>query len=259
MPRTLPRITSTSALFLDFDGTLTELAPRPDLVRLTPELVSTLTALEAALGGALAVVSGRRVRDLDHFLAPFRPALAAEHGAQLRFADGREQRTEQPDLAGVIEAARRLAEAHPELLVEEKSSSVALHYRAAPWLGGLCFDTLEGAAKTRPGMQLLHGKFVLEVKPAGVDKGRAIAALMASEPFAGRRPVFAGDDVTDEAGFAWVQAAGGIAVKVGEGPTLALQVCDTPAQVREWLRSAVAELGGQRGGGQRAAGREDRR
>jgi trehalose 6-phosphate phosphatase len=242
---TLPPIADRHALFLDFDGTLAELAPTPDSVRVAPELIPTLAALSATLDGALAVVSGRRIADLDHFLSPLRPALAAEHGAQLRFADGHEQRAEPPDLAEVLDAARRLAAVHEGLLVEQKSAAVALHYRAAPHLGELCHDTLDSAVAARPGLQLLHGKFVLEVKPAGIDKGSAIARLMASAPFAGRQPVFAGDDVTDEAGFAWVQAAGGVAIKVGEGPTLALHACESPAQVREWLQSAVARLGSQ--------------
>jgi trehalose 6-phosphate phosphatase len=235
----LPRISQDTALFLDFDGTLTELAPRPDAVQIAPDLVATLAALATRLEGALAIVTGRPLHEIDAFLAPLRPSLAAEHGAVLRFPDGHGEAAPRPDLAAVVQAARALADAHPELLVEEKSAAMALHYRAAPQLGPLCLETLERVLAGRSGLQLLHGKRVIEVKPAGVDKGRAIAALMARSPFLGRRPLFVGDDVTDEAGFASVQAMGGDTVKVAEGATIAEHRCESPAQVRAWLRTAA--------------------
>ncbi|MCL4182567.1 MAG: trehalose-phosphatase [Burkholderiaceae bacterium] len=232
---TLPPIHAATALFLDFDGTLAEIAPRPDAVRTAPELATILGALNTRLGGALAIVSGRPVVDLDHFLAPLRPALAAEHGAVLRFADGSMQRCEPPDLREAVLAARTLAARHEGLVLEEKSAAVALHYRGAPRLAGLCHDTFAAVVARHSGLDLLHGKCLVEIKPAGVNKGGAIAALMAREPFAERQPIFAGDDVTDEAGFARVQAMGGYGIKVGDGATLAMHTCESPEALRRWL------------------------
>lgn len=236
----LPPIRESSALFLDFDGTLAELAPTPDAVRTAPGLVDSLAALCASLDGALAIVSGRPVADLDRFLAPLRPALAAEHGAVLRLPDGRIKCAQAPDLRKPVQAGSALARKHPELVLERKTTSVALHYRGAPQLAQSCIDAMAATVEHRPELELLHGKCLVEVRLAGVDKGRAIAALMANEPFRGRQPIFAGDDVTDEAGFAFVQAAGGVAIKVGDGATLARHACESPEALRGWLASAAA-------------------
>lgn len=238
----LPSLSDTDALFLDFDGTLAELAPTPDAVRTADGLVDSLAALAATLGGALAIVSGRPVEDLDRFLAPLRPALAAEHGAVLRQADGRLLCAQPLDLRAVVRAASALAEAHAGVALERKTTSVALHYRAAPRHAQRCIDAMSAAIAGRAELELLHGKCVVEVRRAGIDKGRAIAALMASAPFAGRRPVFAGDDVTDEAGFAFVQGAGGVAIKVGDGDTQARHLCGSPQALRAWLAASAALL-----------------
>lgn len=236
--RALPSIHESSALFLDFDGTLAEIAPTPDAVRTAPGLVDNLAALSGALGGALAIVSGRSVADLDRLLAPLRPALAAEHGAVVRLADGRLQCSEAPDLGEALRAATQLAHAHPRLFLERKTRSVALHFRGAPELAQTCAQALAAAIEDRPELELLHGKCLVEVRRAGVDKGRAIAALMASAPFSGRQPFFAGDDVTDEAGFAFVQASDGVAIKVGDGETIARHGCESPEALRNWLASS---------------------
>ena len=233
----LPPLTTAHALFLDFDGTLTELAPRPDAVRVASGLAPTLSALQALLGGALAIVTGRTEADIDGFLAPLRLPLASEHGAQYRLADGSHTTAQAPDLGPALQAARDLAAQHPGLLVEAKRTSMALHYRQARHLEALCRDTLERALHGIDGVELLRGKCVLEVKPRGVHKGQAIVDFMAQPPFAGRTPVFVGDDVTDEAGFAAVQALGGWGIKVGEGPTVARHRCMTPAALRGWLSS----------------------
>lgn len=235
----VPMILASSALFLDFDGTLVELAPTPDAVQVDPGLPTVLAALSARLGGALAIVSGRRIDDLDRFLAPFKPVLAAEHGAILRLADRRLVRARAVDLRSVVEVAAALARAHPGLALEAKSATVALHYRAAPQLEQLCLDTMTAAIERRPELELLRGKCVVEARPLGIDKGRAITALMAQPPFAGRRPIFAGDDTTDEPGFDVVQAAGGLAIKVGRGATRASRVCDSPQALRAWLAAAL--------------------
>ncbi|WP_298214024.1 trehalose-phosphatase [Acidovorax sp.] len=234
----LPTLTTANALFLDFDGTLTELAPRPEAVRVASGLVPTLLALHTHLGGALAIVTGRPESDIDGFLAPLRLPLASEHGAQYRLSDTSLPATPPPDLSHVLAAVNGLAMQHPELLIETKRASIALHYRQAQHLQALCLETIERAMQGMDGVELLRGKCVFEVKPRGVHKGQAIKDFMTQPPFAGRIPVFVGDDVTDEAGFAAVLALGGWGIKVGEGPTLAQHRCMTPAALRGWLSAA---------------------
>ena len=238
----MPAITRRTALFLDFDGTLADLAPQPELVVVPHDLVALLDELTGQLGGALAIVSGRKMADLDGFLAPLRPPTAAEHGANQRLPNGELLQKASPRLHDVIRIAQALAGEHAGLRVEVKSAAVALHYRHAPELEMLCLNTLAEAIKLTPGVELMQGKFVLEVKPAGVSKGSAMEDFMGITPFAGRVPVFAGDDTTDEAGFAAVQAMGGAGIKVGEGPSLAHHRCASTALLRQWLRDSLDSL-----------------
>lgn len=233
----LPRITSRSALFLDFDGTLAELAPQPEAVQVAAGLITTLRQLAVQLNGALAIVSGRRLQELDGFLAPLQLTAAAEHGSQCRLASGEIVKLAAPDLTEVVRRLQQLAARHPGLRVEVKSAAVALHYRHAPELQALCRQTMAAAASSTDGVELLQGKCVLEIKPAGISKGTAIAAFMARPPFAARQPLFAGDDVTDEAGFSAVQHLGGHGIKVGDGVTLANHRCASPASLRQWLQT----------------------
>ncbi len=230
-----PLSMADAALFLDFDGTLAEIAPLPDAVEVPPSLVALLAALAEGLGGALAVVSGRRLSDLDHLLAPLVLPAAAEHGALRRLAGGRLTEARPPDLSVATRTAEDLVHHYPGLRMERKTSSVALHYRQRPELESLCLAAMTEAADRGPDTELQRGKCVVEVKPLGVDKGQAIACFMKEPPFAGRRPWFAGDDLTDEPGFGWVQQAGGCAVKVGAGPTAARHRLPGPAALRAWL------------------------
>ncbi len=239
----LPRLDARqSALFLDFDGTLAVIAPQPEAVQVPGSLVALLAQLSQALDGALALVSGRRLADLDAFLSPLQLPTAAEHGAERRLASGLRHNGPRPPLGDVTRVAQALAERHAGLRVERKSATVALHYRHAPELEALCLAEMAKAVLRSPGLELLHGKCVLEAKPAGVDKGRAIADFMAEPPFAGRQPLFAGDDSTDEAGFAWVQSVGGEGVKVGLGPSLAQHRCPDPLALRDWLQANASAL-----------------
>lgn len=238
----MPSLTTDHALFLDFDGTLADIAAKPDKVQVPVGLPPTLRALHQLLGGALAIVTGRKQSDVDGFLAPLLLPMASEHGAQYRFADARQAAIEAPDLGRVLAAATSLQAQHPELIVETKRASVALHFRQAPHLEPLCRETLEHALHGADGLELMQGKCVLEVKTAGVHKGQAIAAFMQTPPFAGRTPVFVGDDVTDEAGFAAVLALGGWAIKVGTGPSQASYRCTTPAALRGWLAASRTAL-----------------
>ncbi len=128
---------------------------------------------------------------------------------------------------------------HEGLLVERKHAAIALHYRLAPQLEAVCRDAMTRAIDGQPQLELMHGKFVFEVKPAGINKGVAIDAFMHEAPFAGRVPVFAGDDTTDETGFGIVQPLGGVAIKVGAGPSQALHRLDSPRELFEWLGSGA--------------------
>lgn len=243
LPPTLPAIAPRStALFLDFDGTLADLAPQPEAVRVADDLVALLRQLFSHVDGALAIVSGRRLSDLDNFLRPLALPSAAEHGAQRRLPNGQVLSISPPDLHHAITAASALAAQHAGLRVEIKNAAVALHYRHAPELQSLCLQVMTQAVAASSGVELLRGKYVFEIKPAGISKGTAIAAFMQAAPFAGRAPLFAGDDVTDEAGFSAVQALSGAGIKVGVGETLAHYRCASPAALRQWLQEACLQL-----------------
>ncbi len=246
MMSTFPRLlTDRSALFLDFDGTLADLARQPDAVVVPRELAPLLDRLHDRLDGALALVTGRARADIEGmFSPPWRWPAAFEHGALRRSAHGLMiARPEPPGLAGVLRAAQALAARHAGLLVEHKRTTVALHYRLAPALEAECVGTLATAIAHEPGLQLLHGKAVVEVKPADTNKGLAIEAFMREAPFAGRVPLFAGDDVTDEAGFDVVQRLGGSGIKVGGGATRAQHRCPDPEALRAWLSQALKTEG----------------
>ena len=233
------------ALFLDFDGTLVEIAPAPCAVAPAPRLRPMLAALAVRLGGAVALVSGRPLADLDWLLAPLVLPAAGLHGLERRRADGAILRAEAPEEA--LAAARaRLADfaaRTPGVLLEDKGLTLALHYRGAPERAADCRRAARDAAAVAGGaLHLLEGKMVVELRPEGGDKGAAIAAFLAEPPFAGRTPVFAGDDRTDEDGFAVVAARGGISLRVGDGR-------DSVAQYRiasveallDWLAALAAE------------------
>ena len=226
------------AIFLDFDGTLVDLAPTPDGVRLEKGVAEALALLAARHHGALAIISGRPVAQIDAMLAPLVLPVAGVHGVERRGADGQLHVAATPDVAPVLAQAQALAALHPGLLVEQKRGAVALHYRLAPDLEQLCVQQMTAAVQACPGILLLHGKMVLEAKPAATNKGGAIAAFMTEAPFAGRRPVFAGDDTTDEAGFAFVEQAGGQGVKVGSGASAASLRLASPAALRAVLLAA---------------------
>lgn len=231
----------TCALFLDFDGTLVEIAEHPQAVVVPRGLVDTLERMRVMLGGAMAVISGRPIEEIDRFLHPLVLGVAGGHGAERRRADGRMARSmESPPLARVRAAAQALAQEHRGLVVEIKRGSVALHYRQAPQLEALCLATMQDAVDHSPGLTLLQGKMVVEAKGSGISKGRAIEAFLNEPPFSGRTPVFIGDDMTDEAGFAAVQRLGGMGVKVGEGDSVAAFRLASPAMMRDAMEQALA-------------------
>jgi trehalose 6-phosphate phosphatase len=228
------------ALFLDFDGTMVDIAAKPNAVEVPQPLIVALRNLNDYLQGAVAVISGRPIAQLDAFLQPLQLAVAGVHGAERRDAAGELHLLNTHPLDRVEGAARALSFANDGLLVENKRGSVALHYRQRPELEEQCIATMQAAVAESPGLTLLRGKMVVEAKPGGASKGRAIEDFLKEPPFAGRTPVFVGDDITDEVGFSTVQRLGGIGVKVGEGPSVAWRRIADPAALRRDLEAAVA-------------------
>ena len=238
---TLPQLPKDAALFLDFDGCLVEIADRPDAVVVSDALRDRLARLHAMLDGAVALISGRDVADLRGFLPDFQGIVAGSHGAELSLAPGRiEAVHDQPfDAAALHARAHELARPHPALLVEEKPHGVALHYRADPSLEGYVQDVMQDMLQANPGLMLQPSKMALELRPGGVGKDSALAGLMQRPPFAGRMPVFAGDDHTDEPAMRQAQSLGGFAIKIGEGDTAADHRLPDPAALAEWLDASI--------------------
>jgi trehalose 6-phosphate phosphatase len=243
---TLPDLRNPAdyALFLDFDGTLVAIAERPDDVRLDPETRDALADLNGLLAGALAIVTGREIEVIDRFLAPLRLSIAGVHGLMRRDARGRTYTS--PFDAGLPAAIERavspLLQKYPGLLVERKYGAVALHYRDHPELEQVSLDALQSAVCDLRETEIKRGKMVVEVKAIGGNKGAAVADFLKEEPFAGRRAVFAGDDVTDEDAFVLVNARDGISIKVGPGATSATYRSSGTAEFLDWLRRLPAQL-----------------
>jgi trehalose 6-phosphate phosphatase len=222
MSRTTPLPTPRAdwALFLDFDGTLAHIAATPCGVSIDPRLRPTLAALNEALDGAVALVSGRTLAQLDDLLTPLVLPAAGLHGLERRRADGTIARAQEPaaEIAVVRQRLRAFAARVPGVLLEDKGLSLALHYRDAPERQADCLRAAdEAVAASGGGLHLLEGKMIYEIKSDGTNKGTAIEAFLAEPPFAGRTPAFFGDDVTDEDGFAAVNRRGGVTVCVGDG------------------------------------------
>jgi trehalose 6-phosphate phosphatase len=244
----LPRPPAPScawAYFLDFDGTLVELASTPTAVEVHDALRRALRDLWRCTGGALAVVSGRSVAAVDSLLAPLRLPVAGQHGAELR--DDFDRAPERLAVSAPLSAdekalLRDCAERFPGVLVEEKGASAALHYRRAPGAAEACLELAQRLAAAAPSSRAVQpGKMVVELKLAGGHKGEAVRRLMQRAPFAGRRPVFVGDDLTDEDGFRAVLQVGGLAVRVGPGAadSAANHALPDTAAVLHWLAGAA--------------------
>ncbi|MBX9451929.1 MAG: trehalose-phosphatase [Mesorhizobium sp.] len=231
----------STALFLDFDGTLVDIADRPDAVILRADIRDALDLLHDALDGALAVVSGRPVSELDSFLAPLRLPVAGVHGLEVRHGDADVQRHgfDSAALDRLVASARAFAANHPALLVETKAGSVAIHYRQAPELAEIVKSFADGCALAEPGVEILHGKMVAELRLGGRNKADAVSHFMERPPFVGRTPWFFGDDVTDEDGFRRVNDLGGRSVRIGRGPTAARDSFESIDIFHRWLVQAA--------------------
>lgn len=248
MPRSLvlPAWDVDCALFLDVDGTLLEIMPRPDEVRAPPHLRKMLDTASRVLDGALALVSGRAIADIDRIFAPLCLPAAGLHGLERRDARGR---VHYPSgYAERIGAARRglldFVQSEPGLLLEDKGSALALHFRNAPALEDECRRRIAIAcAAAGDDFHVQRGKMVLELKPSGQDKGTAVMAFMSEAPFEGRKPVFIGDDVTDENGFSAVNTLGGTSIRVGaSASTAARYAVAGVADIHDWLARSMEQI-----------------
>jgi trehalose 6-phosphate phosphatase len=236
----LPPVADNTALLLDIDGTLLDLARTPDSVKVPQELVRALENLACRLSGALAFVSGRSLDSIDRLFAPFCPAAIGAHGGEMRAADGSISRS-QPLSDAVRQVFAGLADNIPGLLLEDKRSTLALHYRLAPEARPVLASAMEKHAKLFEAekLQILQGKAVIEVRRQGVDKGSAVAALVRQEPFAGRTILFGGDDATDEDVFRILPRLGGHGFSVGKKFPGAEHHFESPRAVRDWLAGAA--------------------
>jgi len=227
------------AILLDIDGTLLDLAPTPREVWVPPGLAETLGKLHDRTSGALALVSGRSLNDIDLIFAPEQFPAVGGHGAEMRISADREAvATHAPPMDK--ELKRRLAaiaRLSPGILLEDKGYSLALHYRLAPHAEKAIYAAVSLIRADLPNapIEVLPGKCVCEIKQSGFDKATGVRELMTHEPFRGRRPIFIGDDVTDESVFAIVPDLGGLAFSVGRRAQGVTDHFDEPRDVRAWL------------------------
>jgi len=243
-----PLPASDWALFLDVDGCLLDFAPHPTEVVVPPGLQADIASLALQLDGALAVVSGRSLDSIDALFGELRHVPAAGmHGLERREPDGtRTQAPEPPESLMTVEAeAQHVATAFPGALAERKGPNLALHWRAAPEAQDAFRAFAAAALRLLPDYRVQGGDHVLELRPGGntPDKGMAVETFLALQPFLGRRPVFVGDDFTDEHAFDVVNARDGLSILVGpRTPSAARWHLDHPAAVRAWLARATAHL-----------------
>lgn len=235
---------ASDALFLDLDGTLTPIRERPDDVMVEPAMLGLMHRLGERLGGRLAVISGRSIEDLKRLLPGMSLCLAGIHGLERCRADADVVRivpTEGLERARVSLLA--LADRMPGLLLEDKGLGLALHYRQVPQLESAVRAAALAIAKEN-GLVAQTGKMVIEVRGGGADKGAALAEFMAEPPFIGSRPLFVGDDDTDEAGFAIAKSMGGHGILVGPPRrTVASFGLADVAAVDMWLAASLEENG----------------
>ena len=245
-----PRISSPPepsldwAYFLDVDGTLINIADTPDTVVVDQALLKLMANLHRATGGALALVSGRMISDLQSRTRLTQLPMAGLHGLERRDSTGRLWlHAAEPAAKSAMKAALEpVVGRFPGLLLEDKGLTLALHYRLAPTLATYVHRLMRQLVQLHaPGLELQRGKFVVEIKPAGIDKGTAVAEYLLESPFKGRRPVFIGDDLNDEHGFAEVNRLDGVSIKVGRGLSCARYRLPNVAAVHHWLGSTLKE------------------
>jgi len=240
----------TLAVLLDFDGTLVGIADDPEGVVLKEHTIHTLATLESVLGGAVAIISGRSIANIDRIFGPRRFPVAGIHGLERRDSNGRRHENRY-DVAVLDGIARRMGEAIADktgLRLERKPGSVALHYRQRPELEPFCRALAADVVADHGEARQVTGKMVVEIKLGGRTKADAVTDFMAEPPFAGRRPLYAGDDVTDEDAFSAVAALDGISIKIGCGETAARYCVADTERFLDWLDRLSERLAAQRAG-----------
>jgi trehalose 6-phosphate phosphatase len=230
----------TTAIFLDIDGTLLDIAPTPLDVKVSDGLHETLASLFARFGGAVAFISGRPIAETDRLFHPLRLSAVGGHGAEIRFAPASEIRRSKiamldDELRAELARIGRIGEG---VIVEDKGYSLAIHYRLAPELGGEIMKSVTAICRNErcDSLEILPGKLVIEIKPGGYDKGTGLREMMSVPPFTGRTPIFIGDDITDNAAFAALPDFGGTGFSVGGAVPGARFNFDGPQDVRRWLQ-----------------------
>lgn len=252
--RILPQVGGDCALFLDVDGCLLDFADTPDAVVVPSRLVELLGGLQRRLDGALALVSGRTIDELDRLFAPLRLASAGQHGFEWRFADAPRRGAPQPPIATVDAVRHRCEQVLREVAgvrLEDKGYSFALHYRAVPDAGAALGARVRDIAAASDGAYAVQpGTLVYELKPAACSKGGALRAFCREAPFAGRMPVMLGDDLTDESAFQAANERGGISIRVGPAThaSHARYALTEPAAARDWLADLLRTLTRAAGG-----------
>jgi trehalose 6-phosphate phosphatase len=237
-----PPLASEQCLFLDIDGTLVEFTDTPSQTFADDEIKVLLDHLMHRLAGAVALVSGRQINTMDQLFAPLLLPAAGLHGVERRDASGTMHGAKFEDhrLSRARKALALLADSYPGTIIEDKGRNIAVHFRLAPQFGELVHRSVEAiAAPLADDYQLQSGAMMVEIKPRGFTKGSAVRSFMREPPFAGRHPVFVGDDLTDRDGFEAVEALGGISVSVGERVRGRYQLQDVES-VRRWLREFVS-------------------
>ncbi|MBV9971242.1 MAG: trehalose-phosphatase [Xanthobacteraceae bacterium] len=226
------------AILLDVDGTIVDVAATPQSVVIPPSLVQTLTALHTKTGGALALVSGRLVENLDHLFSPLLLPCIGGHGVEMRSSAFASLHRRAVELSPIIKKQLVAAAAvDPRIIIEDKGSSLAVHFRLAPEQAPLMKNKIAAIIdhSGMEGLEMLCGKAVIEIKPRAFNKGTAVCELMRIPPFAERTPIFVGDDVTDESVFAVMPALGGCGYSVGRQVNDICGLFKEPREVREWL------------------------
>jgi len=236
---TPPDLDRTSALFLDVDGTLVDIAATPEAVVVASDLPDLLIRLQQQLQGAVAIVSGRPITQIDALLRPFSGCAAGEHGVALRYGDG----TREEQAAGLAvpdewrTALAAAATRWPGVLVESKPHGVTVHYRLAPDHGEEVWRLVRGlVTDDHPWFRLLPAREAVEIGLRAASKGQAVERLMKQAAFRGRKPIYVGDDFTDEAGISAAQELGGVGLRVGEA------FGGEPARVRAWLKRGAEQI-----------------
>tara|TARA_B100000949_G_C14278569_1_gene450737 strand:+ start:2043 stop:2849 length:807 start_codon:yes stop_codon:yes gene_type:complete len=231
------------ALFSDFDGTIVEIASRPDAIEYTGDDATLFAKAMKAFGGAVAIVSGRNLDDVAHYVGDYKGVISGGHGTELRI-EGEVERHKLPDpehLEHIKAAVAEFAVIDPRVILEEKTYGIVLHFRQNPEMEFKARKFAECLLEGRDDFELQPAKMALEIKPKNISKAAAIEKIMLAPAFFGRTPIYVGDDATDETAFAYVNEQDGISIKIGDGPTAARYRTESPASFKKWLSGQMTK------------------